>query len=240
MVDIYRGAYMQSDTFSTRLAWACSRSPGAPAGTYGRYTHLRDRLRGEHGIEVSRETVRKWFSGEARPRLDKMSVLARVLQVDLTWLVHGESPLEQAPTLQSVKDPGVHIVFGHLLHLGAACAIPMERSPTAWMSDIFAIFEGRHASVAVVTGNAKGSGWDLPFPGRRPAGTTVLAVFPRSPSETPIVQLPTTLWREEGVEDGSLFATLEKGAVHVGVSAFPLITDLRPIFFDGIADGIGS
>lgn len=76
--------------FSRRLDKALTAHPRSPAG-YGRNTWLIREL-AHQNVVVSNETIRKWLTGEAMPRRDKMAALAKTLRVDETWLAMGAQP----------------------------------------------------------------------------------------------------------------------------------------------------
>lgn len=61
-------------------------SPTAPAGEF----KLRWR-----GSPISVNATRKWLSGEAVPTLDKLSVLANMLDVSVDWLRWGDMSLQE-------------------------------------------------------------------------------------------------------------------------------------------------
>lgn len=41
------------------------------------------------GVGVSHQAVRKWLNGESIPRQDKITSIAELLRVDVTWLALG-------------------------------------------------------------------------------------------------------------------------------------------------------
>jgi hypothetical protein len=63
-------------------------NPNVPPMRSGRLTYIRDELQ-KRGQEVSLESVRKWFSGEAMPHKDRAEHLAEILRVDASWLMLG-------------------------------------------------------------------------------------------------------------------------------------------------------
>lgn len=74
-------------TFALRLRDAYGRSPNTPRG-HGTYVWVRDRL-AERGVDVTPETVRRWFAGMVMPRSDAMQALASVVGVNPGFLAHG-------------------------------------------------------------------------------------------------------------------------------------------------------
>jgi hypothetical protein len=63
---------IRDKAFSNRLNSACDSNSHVPAYNYGRPSWIREHMASDMGVEVSTETVRKWFAGESRPRPDKM------------------------------------------------------------------------------------------------------------------------------------------------------------------------
>lgn len=78
--------------FAKRLVHACDQNTAVPPYNYGRLTWIKEKLEEHYGLSTSVETVRKWMSGEARPRPDKMKLLAELIQVDEAWLSLGKEP----------------------------------------------------------------------------------------------------------------------------------------------------
>jgi transcriptional regulator with XRE-family HTH domain len=95
--------------FAARLAKACDDHPDCPPLHKGRQIWIQKRLV-EDGLSVSVEGIRKWLSGDMRPRQEKAEILAKVLGVDATWLILGKgssaasSPGKiQAPTCSTLQ-----------------------------------------------------------------------------------------------------------------------------------------
>jgi hypothetical protein len=82
------GKLLRSPQFSARLQAACDAHASCPLLNKGRLTWLQAQLR-EQGLLVSVEAVRKWLSGEGRPRQDTCEKLAAVLQTDAVELYMG-------------------------------------------------------------------------------------------------------------------------------------------------------
>lgn len=80
--------------FAHRFNEAVRGHPLAPATTFGMQSWLRGKLEKETGLEVSPNTMSKWFNGGATPRADNIRKIAQVLQVDEVWLSLGRRPVE--------------------------------------------------------------------------------------------------------------------------------------------------
>lgn len=86
--------------FSTRLQQAVDGHPLVPDGPHGRQAWLRDKLEREGKLDVSPNTIHKWWNGAARPREDNVRTIARVLGVDDVWLSMGRRPVMDDTTLR--------------------------------------------------------------------------------------------------------------------------------------------
>lgn len=74
--------------FTRRLLEAFEASPRTPIKKHGRYVWVKNEL-AARGIDVTAETVRRWFTGMAVPRPEAMAALASVIGVAPTWLAEG-------------------------------------------------------------------------------------------------------------------------------------------------------
>ena len=68
--------------FGRRLDSACDANGICPPLHKGRLTWVQHELKRHFKEDVSVETVRKWFAGEAKPRADKVAKLAELLRTD--------------------------------------------------------------------------------------------------------------------------------------------------------------
>jgi transcriptional regulator with XRE-family HTH domain len=75
--------------FARRLNQVIEESDLLPPYNQGRYTWISEQLRKQFGVEVTRETVRKWVWGETIPRNEKLKALAKLFDVDEGWLAFG-------------------------------------------------------------------------------------------------------------------------------------------------------
>lgn len=134
------------EAFSKRLNSACDGHPHVPPYGQGRQTWIKEQL------GVSHEAVRKWFSGDSRPRPDKMRQLARILEVDEAWLSLGIVPdlAPQEKRTRNLQVEGATNAVAGLMQLnGAHIAFPGERDPRAAYVDLYAIIKGAQYSVHV-------------------------------------------------------------------------------------------
>lgn len=137
---------MRDKAFAQRLNTACDGHPHIPAYGMGRQTWVKDQM------DVSHEAVRKWFTGESRPRPDKMKVLAARLEVDEAWLSLGITP-DLQPRERKARDAtaegAVNVALGMLQMNGANCAFPGEKDPAAEYVDLYAINRGVQLAIHV-------------------------------------------------------------------------------------------
>lgn len=106
--------------FATRLADAIHSNPSAPDG-HGRQKWLREEIFSRTGRKVTPEGVRKWFSGEARPRPSMMAAVAAAVDCELKWLSLGILPayVETDPArLCPAATAHTNIVIGILQMMG--------------------------------------------------------------------------------------------------------------------------
>lgn len=140
---------MMDKGFAQRLNTACDQNPHVPAYGMGRQTWVKEKM------GVSHEAVRKWFLGTARPRPDKLSQLARVLECDEAWLALGKKgdldPREKRARSLNIEG-AVNIVTGLLQLNGANCAFPGEKDPMASFVDVYAINRGVQLAIHVSLG----------------------------------------------------------------------------------------
>lgn len=137
---------MTESTFAKRLATACEQNRDIPGYGLGRQTWVKEKM------GVSHEAVRKWFTGESRPRPNKMAELATILGVDEAWLALGIKPAMKPKEVRAwnTRAEGAVNVFTGLLQMGGAhCAFPREDDPAADFVSIYAIARGVQTSYHV-------------------------------------------------------------------------------------------
>lgn len=105
-------------------------------------------------LEVSQEAVRKWFTGDARPKTDKIREIASILEVDEAWLALGIKPEmdRREKRVHHEKTEGaVYLLFGLVTMAGGHCAFPGKGDARSDYVDFYAIIGGMqmavHASV---------------------------------------------------------------------------------------------
>jgi hypothetical protein len=115
-------------------------------------TWVQGELKRRFKEEVSVETVRKWFAGEAKPRPEKVVMLAEILQVDMSWLSlgvdKGLAPRELRTKGREISG-AVNVVAGLIEMDGCHAAFASEAEQKRGV-DLHAIIKGAKYDFAVV------------------------------------------------------------------------------------------
>lgn len=147
---------MKPKTFPQRLSQACDNlAPIIPPYGQGRQVYIANHLK------VSQEAVRKWFTGETRPRVAIMHNLAALLQVDEAWLSLGIEPeldRREKRAHGERTEGAVYVLFGLLTMLGGHCAFPGPSDVRAEYVDLYTILQGAQTAVHVSVGREMANG----------------------------------------------------------------------------------
>jgi transcriptional regulator with XRE-family HTH domain len=139
--------------FAKRLDQACDLHGRVPPFNKGRQLWLAEKM------SVSIEATRKWFSGESRPRPDKMAKLAELLRADESWLSLGmipDKPAEEKPPRNAAANGAVNLVAGLIQLSGGVPSFFKEGDRRAANADILAIIRGTHHEIVVMLGHSDG------------------------------------------------------------------------------------
>lgn len=141
---------MKPREFNQRLRMACDNLPEiVPPYGQGRQVYIARKLK------VTQEAVRKWFTGDARPKLAKMKELAKILDVDEAWLSLGIEPeLDRVEKrVHNDKSEGaVYVLFGMMSMGGGHCAFPNGRDGRSEYVDFYSIIGGQQVAFHVSMG----------------------------------------------------------------------------------------
>lgn len=140
--------FLREKEFAKRMAQACENHHLAPDG-HGRQKWLRERIFELFSQKLSPEGVRKWFSGEARPRPTLMHKVAQALEVDEAWLALGITPTAtpQEKRKQNALAAGaINLVAAHIQLAGGNIAFPESEREGF---DLSAIILGKQYSLNV-------------------------------------------------------------------------------------------
>lgn len=139
--------------FAERFDRACDSYQQVPPKHSGRLVWIKDEFDKRFGEKVSMEAVRKWFSGEAKPRADKVTKLAQILEVDVGWLSLGIDPTvtpKARMARNAMADGAVNIIAGIIQMDGGHPAFPNEDSGQS--VDLHAIIKGAKYDIHVSLG----------------------------------------------------------------------------------------
>lgn len=151
-----------------RIQMAIDGNPDVPAPNYGRLGWFQAQF-AQNGVGITPETVRRWLSGEARPRHKMLIVLAKVLRVDVSWLAAGSDP-ERAEKDQRARNAAaagvVNLVAGVVQICGGAPAFPDEGDERAKREgiDLYAIIKGAQYAMHVTAADEVADGWRFSVP----------------------------------------------------------------------------
>lgn len=179
------GAQILHPEFAARLAAVANTNPAVPPSNYGRLGWFADEF-AKRGLDVSKEMIRKYFSGENRPRAERMSTLAEILQTDEAWLALGKSADIQAKraTLRNAQVSGVvNVVAGLIQMHGGSPAFPDDTDTKAVREhiDLYAIIRGAQYAIHVALGEPDATGYRFRLPPGLGDNTLVLGVIQTSP-----------------------------------------------------------
>jgi transcriptional regulator with XRE-family HTH domain len=188
--------------FGKRLERACDGNPDVPPLNHGRLGWFVEQLT-KHNVDVSVETVRKWFAGETRPRHRPMTALAQILKVDELWLSSGKAPeFTESQRRQNnvVAGGAVNVVAGFIQMDGGHPAFPLDNDQDALNNKIhlYSIIRGASYRFHIVT--ALGEGEDRHFVVPHDArNTIILGLVPGDkPFSVTIYELPWEMIEEAG------------------------------------------
>lgn len=171
---------------------ACDGNPFVPPLNHGRLGWFSERL-AKHGVKVTKETVRKWFSGETMPRRKPQVALAQILEVDEGWLLTGKSPAfpkVQRKASNVIGDGVVNVVAGFIQIGGGHPSYPEEDDELAQAGkvDLYAIIKGTHYRFHIAKFGGERCGYFI-VPQEARGHSIVLGVVPRPDFQVIIYEL---------------------------------------------------
>lgn len=231
-----RGPRARRDrSFALRLQKACDDNPRVPAYNHGRQAWVRTQLVERFGMNVSNETVSKWFTGVARPRPDKIKIIAKLLETDEAWLALGVSS-ELEPRERKIRnamaDGAVNVLAGFIQMCGGHPAFPEDDGTAARPGapiDLYAIIKGAHYAIHVVLAQPVEAGkvrFAVPYGYE---DRVIIGVVRREPLICDFVELQPELIESVGVRrSGFIEVELEPvpGGLAGGGEVWPRITTL--------------
>lgn len=216
--------------FAKRLHQACEDRPDVPPFGNGRQTWIKERM------DVSHEAVRKWLSGEARPRPVMMSKLAKLLGVDEAWLSLGiasDPPIKHREARNALADGAVNVFTGLVQMNGGHCAFPSEDDPRGSYVDVYAIIRGSQFSVHVSLAEPLSMGmYRLSIP-KEHENCTVVGVIHMNSMRCVFLKLKQSLIERHRVKRGQYFEI----TIHSHSDQYMTGPDVWPII-DNLVDKI--
>lgn len=140
-----KAVVIRSPEFARRFADACGAHPHCPPVNQGRLRWIQEEFVHKFDVPVTQETVRKWLAGEVKPKQDKMSKLAKILNTSEEWLALGiKSDLEprERKVRNAMADGAVNVVAGLIQMDGGHPAFPDKNDADQAYIDLHAIIRG--------------------------------------------------------------------------------------------------
>lgn len=182
--------------FAKRLRQSINEHPHAP-DSHGQQVWLKRELEAK-GHKMTKEAVRKWFAGEAKPRPKVVKSKAALLNVDLAWLSLGVAP-DLAPKERRLRDAtadgAVNLVAGLIQMSGGHPAFPEDDKAPA---DLFAIIKGAQYAFKVLLAIEEGEGMLKFKTPTQSEGLTLLGVVKTGPLSYDLLLLDPEMIERHG------------------------------------------
>jgi len=221
--------------FAKRLDIACDNSDVVPEYNRGRQSWIANELLRRYDVSVSKETVRKWFAGEARPRHDKMKALAALLKVDEAWLALGMKPDAQISgdrRLRSIiTDGAIHLVIGMVTMSGGSCAFPDDKDPRRETVHFYTIIGGRTHQVFVSVAQEYNDGFRFTLT-HDYTQSLCIGVVQKTATSFDLFAFPTETIAKHGKKRGGyieLQASVEGRSLVIGDEKVARVTDFKSL-----------
>lgn len=182
--------------FAKRIESAANGHNLCPAMHSGRLTWVQRELKSRFGEEISVETVRKWFAGEAKPRPEKTAMLAELFQVDVAWLqigVQADLTPRERKQRSDMAEGAVNLVAGLIQMDGGHPAFP----DTTGTVDLHAIIRGAKYDLVIRLADESG-GFSVPVDH---TDTIVLGVVKQG-FAVEVYEIPEDVIERDGVRRG--------------------------------------
>jgi hypothetical protein len=192
---------VRAPDFARRLDHACDAHAHVPPRNHGRLTWVKRSLEAFHDEDVSVETVRKWFAGEAKPRPDKIVKLAEMLGVDVGWLSLGIDPVytpRERTVRHTMAEGAVNAVAGLIQIDGGHPAFPDQAQGPV---DLHAIIKGAKYDLHIALADELGG--RLHFTIAEGHEAVIVLGLRKTGLSFEIFELPVELIHSEGTGHGA-------------------------------------
>lgn len=217
--------------FAKRLEIACDNNDLVPAQHQGRQSWVARQLGEVYNVKATRETVSRWFSGEAYPRPDKMVALSALLQVDEGWLSHGskdESVFESSKLKNAAVEGPVNLIIGMLSIDGINCAFPESDDPRASDAHFYTILGGKQLGIWASLGVETAEGYRFTASSKTDKVVS-LGVVRRGPTDFDVYHLTSKLLTEHGTRRGGHLELETNKMMLVGTERVALVNDFKTL-----------
>jgi len=162
--------------FARRLQVAIDNNPNVPPKFHGQAAWFVGKF-AERGVPVSIQTVSGYLQGKYLPAPDKLAVLAGILNVDESWLLHGDPISAHGRVPTAPRNPSapaiVNLLAGMIGIDGGAVAFADEDSSPD-NAHMFAIIRGVQYSIRAIPGEIDGDDVVITFNRKAPMPEHVL------------------------------------------------------------------
>ena len=195
---------IRAPEFAKRLLATLEAHPDVPGKHFGQQLWLRDNMAKRQNVDVTKETIRKWVTGEAQPKTDKMKALARLLEVDEAWLAFGVTPdLDfRDREKRNVSLAGAaNVLMGFIQLEGNIIAFPGEKDSRKSFVDFYAIIKGAQYAVHTTLAQAIDGGLRFVVPTTYDE-CTVIGVCRTTPTTCAFLELTSEIISQSKARKG--------------------------------------
>lgn len=221
---------VRDKAFARRLHQAAEDRPDVPPFGLGRQTWIKEHM------DVSHEAVRKWLTGETRPRPVAMKRLSELFGVDEAWLSLGvapDAPKKDREARNAMADGAVNVFAGLVQMNGGHCAFPSDTDERRSYVDVYTIIRGSQFAVHVAYGVPVSTGvYKFQIP-KEYGHCVVMGAIHKSQMRVPFINMTKLLIDKHRIKRGSYFeVTVNRVNEHymTGSDTWPLVNN----FVNGI------
>lgn len=205
------GAYMSG--FRDRLLTAIENNPNVPPMNKGRLMWFVEGLE-KRGVQTTRQSASRWLSGVSIPEVSKLQLIADMLQIDASWLEHGNdwaaTPRERR-AFEAQATGAVNVTAGLIQMDGGTIAFPDDRDREAERHAIhlYAIIRGVRYAFHVTVGEVDGD--EMTFAVPHSDEVIVLGLLPRGGFAFDVFEIPGEVARNASLKRGKRAVTVTEG-----------------------------